>query len=205
MGKYYKLLDPQHKGLYVYENTIAYYLVKSKFLGREPEIEICDTEKFYMLPYFLRDTALFYEFEKVNNIENNYAENMFNLYNKAKRLAEEIHENQLDMCGEPLIEHLFRVANKLEYFEDKVIAMLHHSLDHLTEDDLRKDFPDFVVEAVKDLTLNMGENYDEYIKRIGQNDVATKIKLIDLQDKLDQVEDNFILEETYRQALKFLS
>lgn len=205
MGKYYKLLDPQHKGLYVYDDNIAYYLVKSKFIGREPEIEICVTEKFYMLPYFLQDTILYDEFEEVTNTEDNYAENMFNLYNKAKRLAEEIHENQIDKCGEPLIEHLFRVANKLEYFEDKIIAMLHHSLDHLTEDDLRKDFPDFVVEAVKDLTPNKSETYDDYIKRVGLNDLATKIKIVDLHDRYIHVEDNLILEETYKQALEFLS
>ena len=209
MGKYYKLLDPKHKGLYVYRDEEGYYLVKSEIINDKPWTIIDEEDKFYMTPYFLRDTEVYDDYEEVDDVEPNYAEKMLELYNKAKEIAEEAHKDQVDKNGKPYIEHIYRVADRLVYLEEKTIALLHDTLEDtdVTEEDLRKEFPEFVVEAVKALTRDKEkETYEDFIKRAALNDMAIRVKIADVKDNYERkmIEPRPDLKKRYKEALDFL-
>lgn len=209
MGKYFRLTDQNHKGLYVYQDETGYFLIKSKVIHSSPFSIIDEDEKFYMTPYFLRDTEVYDEYEEVSDVESGYAEKMLELYNKAKEIADKAHRDQVDKNGKPYIEHIYRVANRLEYLEDKMIAFLHDTIEDtdVTEKDLRKEFPEFVVEAVKSLTRNKEqETYEEFIKRAALNDMAVKVKVADIKDNYERkmLEPRPDLKKRYREALEFL-
>lgn len=209
MNKYYKLLDPKHKGLYVYHDKEGYYLVKSEMIYDKSWTIIDEEDKFYMTPYFLRDTEVYDEYEEVDDVESDYAEKMLALYNKAKEIAEKAHKDQVDKNGKPYIEHIYRVADRLGYLEEKIIALLHDTLEDtdVTEEDLRKEFPEFVVEAVKALTRDKEkESYEEFIKRAALNDMAIKVKVADIKDNYERkmLEPRPDLKKRYKEALEFL-
>lgn len=209
MNKYYRLLDPKHKGLYVYQDETGYFLIKSKVIHSSPFSIIDEEDKFYMTPYFLRDTEVYDEYEEVDDVESDYAEKMLELYNKAKEIAEEAHKDQVDKNSKPYIEHVHRVADRLVYLEEKTIALLHDTLEDtdVTEEDLRKEFPEFVVEAVKALTRNKEkETYEDFIKRAALNDMAIKVKVADIKDNYERkmLEPRPDLKKRYKEALEFL-
>lgn len=54
-----------------------------------------------------------------------------------------------------------------------------------TAEDLRAMFPSEVVDAVEVLTRKDYEEYAEYIWRVHQNPIATKVKLSDLRNNMD--------------------
>lgn len=209
MEKYYKLLDCKHRGLYVYQNEEGYFPVRSIIQAGDPWEIIDESEKFYMTPYFLRDTEVYDEYEEVDDIEPEYAEKTFELYKKAKTIAEKAHKDQTDKNNKPYIEHIYRVADRLEYLEDKIVALLHDTIEDtaITEEDLRKEFPEFIVEAVKALSRNKSqETYREYIRRVILNDIASKVKTADLRDNYERelTEPNSGLKKRYKKALDVL-
>ena len=209
MGKYYKLLDPKHKGLYVYHDEEGYYLVKSEIINNKPWTIIDEEDKFYMTPYFLRDTEVYDDYEEIEEPDKGYTKNILELYDKALLLAEEKHKNQVDKNNEPYINHILRVTSQLKYLEDKIIALLHDTLEDtdVTEEDLRKEFPEFVVEAVKALTRNKEkETYEDFIKRTALNDMAIRVKIADVKDNYERkmIEPRPDLKKRYKEALEFL-
>jgi (p)ppGpp synthase/HD superfamily hydrolase len=68
-----------------------------------------------------------------------------------------------------------------------VISLLHDLIEDTdwTADDLRKEFPDHIVDAVVALTKVDGISYDDYIDGVMANELATYVKLSDLKDNMD--------------------
>ena len=79
MRKIYKLTDTKHEGLYVEETTDGYKLIKVK---ADTQSFSKDT-KFYMLPYFLRDTEVYDEYEEVDKIPEDYIANKKDLCSRS--------------------------------------------------------------------------------------------------------------------------
>lgn len=205
MTRIYKLTDPKHEGLYAEETTEGYKLIKVKADSQK----FSKDTKFHMLPYFLRDTDVYDEYEEVDEVPEDYIENIINLLEKAEKIATEKHKYQLDKNGQSYIGHVLRVANQLDYLEDKIIALLHDTLEDTdtTEEDLLKVFPKFIVEAVKSLTRDKEkETYQDFIKRCVLNDIAVNIKTADLKDNYNRPMkgNNTKLKERYKKALEFL-
>jgi (p)ppGpp synthase/HD superfamily hydrolase len=99
-----------------------------------------------------------------------------------------------DKGGQPYIDHLLRVAdkvNKLYPTETHLYraALLHDVLEDIKDfnpDDLLTFVEPPVIELVKILTRNPEiESYQDYIIRISKNTDAIKIKLADLEDNMD--------------------
>ncbi len=67
------------------------------------------------------------------------------------------------------------------------VGLLHDLIEDTkwTEEDLRKEFPDDVVDAVVALTKVDGENYEQYIQRVMANELAIRVKISDLKDNMD--------------------
>ncbi len=107
---------------------------------------------------------------------------------KAIILAANAHMGQLDKGGHPYILHPMRVMLSCKTLEQKIVAILHDTLEdsELTADDLLKEgFSKTIVDAVVCLTRKIGEDYMDYIQEIAKNPLASAVKLSDLADNMD--------------------
>lgn len=124
------------------------------------------------------------------------------LLDTASHLVDIVFENVTDKAGEPYALHPKRVASRLSERDEKLVALLHDTIEDtcLTAEDLISiGFPRNVVDAVMVITIRENESYDEYIDRvIGSNNVLSlKVKKADMED--NQSEDRLnMLSETDR-------
>ena len=113
----------------------------------------------------------------------------------ALRIATEAHKGQLDKLGKDYIDHPKRIASKFPNEPDlQSVALLHDVLEdtNITEAQLRKQFPEQVVDAVVVMTKRKGQPYEEYLMRVKNNKMALAVKLADIDDnesRLDQLTD----------------
>lgn len=135
------------------------------------------------------------------------------LTKKAMRVAYEAHMNQFDRGGVPYVFHPYEVAQKMETENEVCVALLHDVVEdtEVTLDDLRsKGFPEEVLQAVAVLTKPVGKDYQEYIKLVKLNPLATKVKLADIEHNSDETrvkdtnEDVLRRRNKYQQARKTL-
>lgn len=111
---------------------------------------------------------------------------------KAFDIVSKAFDGKTDKAGKPYIGHLIRVASNVLGNSDireflTTIALLHDLIEDTdwTEEDLRKEFPDEVVDAVIALTKVEGQNYETYINNLISNKLAIHVKLSDLEDNMD--------------------
>jgi len=97
-------------------------------------------------------------------------------------------EKVMDKGGQPYILHCLRVMNQMDTEEEKIVAILHDTVEDgvITIEELIKErFSQNVIYALILLTHEKGKPYDEYIKGISIDTLATKVKLADLKDNSD--------------------
>ncbi|MGY3214486.1 HD domain-containing protein [Mucilaginibacter sp. HD30] len=113
---------------------------------------------------------------------------MDELLAKALEIAQKAHAGQLDKAGRDYIQHPLRVMNKVRTEEEKMVALLHDVLED-SEQTLAglvaAGFPAAVCRAVERLTRPQGQSYQDYISAIKQDQLATRVKLADLEDNMD--------------------
>ena len=107
---------------------------------------------------------------------------------RAMNIAYAAHHGQVDKAGVPYIFHPLHLAETMDDEISCCAALLHDTVEDtaVTLEDLAKEFPAEVVEAVRLLTHDPSENYLEYVRRIKGNSVAMKVKLADLAHNSDQ-------------------
>ena len=110
------------------------------------------------------------------------------LTGKAMRIAYEAHHGQVDKSGIPYIFHPIHLAEQMEDEISCCVALLHDVVEdtEVTLDDLRKDFPEEVVEIVRLLTHDDTVPYFDYVREIKKHPIAKKVKLADLAHNSDQ-------------------
>ena len=128
------------------------------------------------------------------------------LTNKAMRIAYDAHQGQVDKCGQPYIFHPYHLAEQMDDEITVCIALLHDVMEdtEVTFEELSKEFPKEVMDALRLLTHKKGTDYFEYVRAIKQNPYATAVKLADLAHNSDQsrmVGCEWISEET-KKALR---
>ena len=121
-------------------------------------------------------------------------------YETAKALAIQYHDGQVDAGGEPYMNHLLFVYNRImeQYhasgswgYDDKhvliakasIVGLLHDILEDTdcTEDVLREHaLDDDIVEAVVTMTT-----YFDYLYRVEQNPITRIVKIADLEHNMD--------------------
>ena len=129
---------------------------------------------------------------------------------KARWVAAECHDGMVDKYGNPYMEHLERVADRVREMEYDFVdetseielyvatAYLHDIVEDtkITRDILVQAFPVDVVTAIFKLTRKKGMTYAEYIEELmsgdwqsfGNLDLAGKIaRVVKLADLLDHV------------------
>ena len=88
---------------------------------------------------------------------------------------------------EPYILHPIRMMIEFDDPIDQMAAVLHdvvEDTDCQDRDLAERGFPDAVVTAIEFLTHRSDEDYADYIERLCANDVARRVKIIDLQHNL---------------------
>ena len=99
------------------------------------------------------------------------------------------HEGQRDRADKPYILHPLRVMFSMETEEERIVAVLHDVVEdtEMTLDKLEDyGFSPEIIDAVKHLTKQPGEEYMDFISRVTLNPLATKIKMADLRDNMDE-------------------
>lgn len=100
-----------------------------------------------------------------------------------------IHRDDRDRGGMPYVFHLLRVMSKQRTMERKIIALLHDSVENHSDtfnlQEITTTFGPDISAAVDALTRRSGEAWEEYIKRILENENASFVKLADLEDNMD--------------------
>ena len=139
----------------------------------------------------------------------------------ALQIATRAHKGQVDKLGNDYILHPVRIAAQFSDDADaRIVALLHDVIEdtigkplgeRVTEDDLRKLFTSTIVDAVVAITHTKEESRQTYYDRVKANHLALKVKLADLADnvnRLDQLTDEATrqrLTEKYRFAEQCLT
>lgn len=121
-------------------------------------------------------------------------------------LATHSHNGQLDKAGEPYILHPLRLVAKTKDRKEQIVALLHDILEDtkVTEYNLlTHGFDKDVVEAVVALTRKNGEAYEDFIERVGKNELAARVKLLDLEDNMDLSRLKNVTEKDIERVLKY--
>lgn len=106
---------------------------------------------------------------------------------KALEIAADSHFGMKDKQGRSYIEHPVYVALSVNTEEEKIVALLHDTIEDtkLTLEEIRKEFGDKIADAVDVLTHQVGVKYMDYIKEIKKNPLARAVKLADLEHNMD--------------------
>ena len=106
---------------------------------------------------------------------------------KAMNLAYSAHHGQFDKGGVPYIFHPIHLAEEMDDEISTCVALLHDTVEDtaVTLEDLSKEFPAEVVNAVRLLTHGEDVDYFDYVRAIRQNPIAVKVKLADLRHNGD--------------------
>lgn len=134
------------------------------------------------------------------------------LIKKAMKIAYEAHINQFDRAGVPYIYHPIHLAEQTDTEIECIVALLHDVVEdsNITFSDLEKEFPLEVIDLLKLLTRDKNDSYMEYIKKLKENEITRRIKILDIlhnsdESRLDKIRvKDIIRRNKYRKALKYL-
>lgn len=110
------------------------------------------------------------------------------LTNKAMKLAYDAHHGQLDYSGVPYIFHPYHLAEQMNDEITACVALLHDVVEdtYITIEQLEKEFPAEVTNAIKLLTHDSNIDYFDYIRTIKKNPIAKIVKMADLLHNSNQ-------------------
>jgi (p)ppGpp synthase/HD superfamily hydrolase len=130
----------------------------------------------------------------------------------AIKISKKSHKDKKDKIGKPQFDHPSRVMDNVDELNEKKVAIMHDVLEDTstTLKDLRKcGFDDEILEAVDAISRREGEHYFDYISRVSNNELATKVKIADLIDNMHwdypTPEEKDGLMKRYRKALRILT
>ena len=105
------------------------------------------------------------------------------LTKKAIKLAYKAHKDQYDKAGPPYINRPLHLAESMDDEYTTIAALLHDVVEDtdITLDDLAKEFPKEVIDALKLLTHQKSIPYMDYVAKIKTNDIAKAVKIADLR------------------------
>ena len=131
---------------------------------------------------------------------------MNQLLGKAISIAVDSHSGQVNDKDQPYVLHPLRMMFKAVTIEEKIIAVLHDVIEKTTIDleYLRSvGFSDRIVLGIDALSRRPQENYDKYIDRVAENKLATKVKIIDLDDNINSLDLDKSQESKSNKFLKY--
>ena len=110
------------------------------------------------------------------------------MLNKAIEIARTALEGMIDEHGNPYMEHSFRIMEQMDTEEEKIVAVLHDVVEdtEVSLSDLQGyGFDRTILETVGQLTKRSDMTYFDYIDDISGSELATKIKIAEVNDNKD--------------------
>jgi hypothetical protein len=127
----------------------------------------------------------------------------------ALEMARVAHEGQQDYAGKDYFPHVQRVGRQGRDMYERITGYLHDIVEdtNTTLGDLRGVYPKKIVDAVKALTWreDLGETYDDYMKRVLANPLAAAVKFYDARDNMRLKEtgpDSAMMRQRTYEAMK---
>ena len=121
------------------------------------------------------------------------------------------HQQQKRWGGTPYIVHPVRVAMRVREHGIKymIAALLHDVVEDNTTipvEVVRQKFGDEIADAVTALTRYKDEEYSDYVERCSKNQIATAVKIADLQDNIRSADGQHTKHtDKYKKSLERLS
>jgi len=131
------------------------------------------------------------------------------MFDKAILIASQAHLGQRDKGGKPYILHPMRIVMRLQTDDEELmcIAILHDAVEdsELTFEELvQYGFSDRVVSALRLLTHQGGQSYDNYIEAMKGNRDALRVKREDLRDNSDITRLKGVREKDFQRMEKYV-
>jgi hypothetical protein len=133
--------------------------------------------------------------------------NLNELREKATQIAIKAHKEQVDKGGHDYIYHPLRVEAKSNSFEEKIVALLHDTVEDggiAAEYLLMLGFPQNIVNTVLAVSRREGEDYFDFIQRCKENPIGRVVKICDLEDNMDITRLNELTEKDINRLKKVL-
>ena len=110
------------------------------------------------------------------------------LTNRALHIAYEAHANQVDKCGTPYVFHPYHLAEQMDDEATTCTALLHDVVEDtgVTLEDLAREFPAEIIDALRLLTHQPGMPYLDYVRALAANPIARSVKRADLRHNMDE-------------------
>ena len=124
--------------------------------------------------------------------------NLNELREKDTQIAIKAHRGQVDKGGHDYIYHPLRVEAKSNSFEEKIVALLHDTVEDggiAAEYLLMLGFPQNIVNTVLAVSRREGEDYFDFIQRCKENPIGRVVKICDLEDNMDITRLNELTEK----------
>ena len=110
------------------------------------------------------------------------------LLDKAATICVLEHAGQRDKTGAAYFQHPMRVAMKCGTNDEKIVALLHDTIedtDVTAEYLINEGFPQYIVDGILSVTKREGESYEDFVARAKENSLGRVVKLHDLEDNLN--------------------
>lgn len=132
---------------------------------------------------------------------------------KASVIAFDAHKDDVDKGGYPYVMHPFFLAFQMDEENAVCVALLHDVIedhgDKYSFEKLKEEgFNEEIITALKLLTHDKAVPYMDYVKEIGKNELARKVKIADLKHNSDASRLNGNASkkyELYKRALEYLT
>jgi (p)ppGpp synthase/HD superfamily hydrolase len=128
------------------------------------------------------------------------------LVEKALHRALTSYAGKVDRAGKPYILHPLRLMARLNDPIGQCVALLQAVIEdsRVTAADLHLDgFPETVINSVLTLTQIDGEGYDAFIERVRIDPLARKVKLLDLEDKMNLLRLTVVTDQDLKRVAKY--
>jgi (p)ppGpp synthase/HD superfamily hydrolase len=128
------------------------------------------------------------------------------LIEKSLEIALKAYRGQTDKAGETYILHPLRLMAKMDTKEEMAVALLHDVVEdseYTAQKLANEGIPEDVVKAVEYLTKQDGESYEDFTKRVLENNLAAKIKKADIEDNLNVLRLKELSEKDLQRIAKY--
>ena len=126
---------------------------------------------------------------------------MSNLIDKAKNIAERVHQKQVDKKKKPYMAHILDVASRVSHLGEpfEIVGLLHDAIEDATkhphpkgfQTEIKKKieacFDEGITKAIIAITKKSGEDYfEDYLPRLKENKIAVQVKIADSSHNLSK-------------------
>ena len=125
---------------------------------------------------------------------------------RAIEIALTAHTGDTDKAGATYIRHPLRMMEQMDSEPERIVAVLHDVVEDSEYEltDIEDEFGSDVSTAVDAMTKRDGEAYlDEFIPRCVENDIARRVKQVDIKDNMDLTRLPEVTKETCERQIKY--